>query len=506
MTAARLSNAALGRLPASVTAPAYDRAAVTTGIVHLGIGAFHRAHQAVHVDDRLGAGETGWGIIAASLRSADTRDALAPQDGLYTLGIRSGDTTQLRVIGAISEVIVANEARQRLLAAMADQRTRIVSLTVTEKGYCRAAGTGLLDTGHPDIRHDLAHPHAPVSAPGLIVEALRLRREAGTAPFTVLCCDNLPANGRTVGRILSDLAALRDAGFGRFITDEVACPSTMVDRIVPATTDADRALVAAGIGLADAWPVMTEPFSQWVIEDRFVAGRPRFEDSGVEFVSDVAAHEKMKLRLLNGTHSTMAYLGQLAGFETIADVVAEPAFAGFIRDMMDHEIGPTIPGFSTSELDAYKSALMARYANTALRHRTAQIAMDGSQKIPQRLLGTLRERIAAGQPVMRIGVALAAFMRFLTGTGENGEALPVNDPLADRFVTASAEAGASGISRVDARDDANALAHRLANAMLAITGIFGDLGENPRARDAIILPLAALYLGGARQLIGSNTT
>jgi fructuronate reductase len=501
----RLSNTTLGTLPGGIVRPAYDRGAVTPGIVHLGVGAFHRAHQAVVVDDRLAAGETGWGIIAASLRSADTRDALAAQDGLYTLAVRDGDETKLRIIGAISEVIVAREARDALLRSMVDPRVRIVTLTITEKGYCRSASTGLLDPDHADIRHDLAHPNAPVSAPGLIVEALRLRRAAGTAPFTVLCCDNLPANGRTVSRVLGDLASLRDPEMGRWLEAELACPSTMVDRIVPATTDADRASVAAALGLADAWPVMTEPFSQWVIEDTFGAGRPRFEDAGVELVADVGPHEKLKLRLLNGTHSTMAYLGQLAGLETIADVIRVPDCHRLVRGLMDHELGPTVPGFTPAQIDAYKAALIARYHNTALRHRTAQIAMDGSQKIPQRLLNTARERLEAGQPIVRIGVALAGFCRFMTGTGENGSALPVNDPLSVRFAEASRSAGADGVARVGNDAEAAALSARLTDAMLAIRDCFGEVGQDPRLAAAIRQPLASLYRHGTLATLAALT-
>jgi len=499
----RLSDATTGSLPASIARPSYDRSTITPGIVHLGVGAFHRAHQAVVVDDRLAAGETGWGIIAASLRSADTRDALAPQDGLYTLAVRDGEETRLRVIGSISKVIVAPEARDKLLLAMADPRVRIVTLTITEKGYCRSASTGLLDPDHADIRHDLAHPHAPVSAPGLIVEALRLRRAAGIAPFTVLCCDNLPANGRTVRRVLGDLARLRDPGLGRWLDAELACPSTMVDRIVPATTDADRAAVAQALGLIDAWPVMTEPFSQWVIEDNFGAGRPRFEDAGVELVADVGPYEKLKLRLLNGTHSTMACLGQLAGLETIADVIRMPDFHRLVRGLMDHELGPTVPGFTVAQVDAYKAALIARYHNTALRHRTAQIAMDSSQKIPLRLLNTARERLDAGQPIARLGVALAGFCRFMTGTGENGQPLPVNDPLAARFTAASQAAGAHGVARVGDDEAAAALSGRLTTEMLAIRDCFGDVGQDPRLASAIRVPLASIYRHGTHATLAA---
>lgn len=497
----RLSNAQLRALPKEVITPGYDRASVTPGILHLGIGAFHRAHQAVMVENRLAAGERGWGIRAASLRAPDTRDALTPQDMLYTLVVRNGEETRLRVIGAISDVLVARENPAALLTAMLDPRIRIVSLTVTEKGYCHDPATGALNAAHPDVVHDLAHPSRPISALGFIVEALRLRRASGVAPFTVMSCDNLPANGRTLARVITQMAALRDKNLADFIAGEVAFPATMVDRIVPATTEADRAMVAERLGVADAWPVMSEPFTQWVMEDRFSHGRPRFEEAGAELVADVAPYEKMKLRLLNGTHSTIAYLGQLMGVETVADFVADPARARFIRSMMGEEIAPTVPGFTPAALEAYADALMARYANTALHHRTAQIAMDGSQKVPQRLLNTMRDRLAAGAPITRICIALAAFCRFMTGTGEWGAPLPINDPMAARFAEAARAARADGIARLPDAGEAEALATRLTRAMLDITPVFSDLGADSRVVSAISTPLATLYREGATVLV-----
>ena len=311
---ARLSGATLGTLPKAIQRPGYDRSTLKPGIVHLGIGAFHRAHQAVTIDDGLAA-DPNWAIVAASLRSAATRDALKPQDGLYTLSVRSGEGEKLRIIGSVLDVIVATEERERLLAAMSDPGIRIVSLTVTEKGYCHDPATGALNEADPGIMHDLAAPQAPETAPGLIVEALARRRAAGVAPFTVLTCDNLPSNGTVARRILTRYADLRDADLGAWVAGEVAFPSTMVDRITPATTDEDRARVDAALGVTDAWPVVTEPFSQWVIEDHFPTGRPAYEAAGGEMVADVAPYEQMKLRLLNGAHSSLSYLGYLGGYE-----------------------------------------------------------------------------------------------------------------------------------------------------------------------------------------------
>lgn len=484
---ARLSAASLGQRAPGVAAPAYDRAQ-RTGIVHLGIGAFHRAHQAVFVDERLAAGERDWAILGASLRSAETRDALAPQDGLYTLVERDGEGERVRIIGAVTGLMVAPEAPALLIEAMSDPLVRIVSLTVTEKGYCHDPATGDLREDHPDIRHDLARPGLPRSAPGFLVEALARRRAAGIAPFTVLCCDNLPANGRLARRVVSRLAGLRDVSLGDFVASEVAFPCTMVDRIVPATTSADRVAVAARLGLDDSWPVVTEPFRQWVIEDNFPMGRPAFEAAGAELVADAAPYEAMKLRLLNGAHSSLAYLGSLAGHETVAQAIAAPGFAAFIRGLMDEEVTPTLDVPARTDLGAYKSALLRRFANPALHHRTWQIAMDGSQKIPQRLLATIRARLAAGAPISRLALALAAWMRFVTGTDEQGRAIDVRDPLAGRLRALC--------------DAAGPVPEALVPALLGVRDIFdADLAADPRLVRAVREALTTLYQSGAARAV-----
>lgn len=488
MSPPRLSLASLDRLPAGVARPRYDVAGQKIGIVHLGIGAFHRAHQAVYVDDRLAAGERDWAVLGASLRSPDTRDALAPQDGLYSLVVRSGEQTSVRVIGAVRGVLVAPEAPEALLAAMARPEVRIVSLTVTEKGYCLDPASGALREDHPDIVRDLADPARPLTAPGILVEALRRRRAAGVAPFTVLCCDNLSANGRIVRGIVARFATLRDAELGRLIAGEVAFPSTMVDRIVPATTDADRALVGERLGLADAWPVATEPFSQWVIEDRFSAGRPRFEEAGAELVVDVEPYEAMKLRLLNGSHSTLAYLGYLAGHETVSDAMAVPAFRRLVRGLMDEEVTPTLHVPAGADLDGYKAQLLTRFENAALRHRTFQIATDGSQKLPPRLLGTVRDRLERGAPIARLALAVAGWMRLVSGRDEAGRTIALNDPLASRL---------RGLA-----DAAGPEAARLAPALLGVREIFGDdLPKDPRFTVPVEQALTALFARGAGRLV-----
>lgn len=460
----------------------YDRVGITPGIVHLGVGAFHRAHMAMYIDDLL-CDEPTWGIIGASLRRPDTRRALKPQNFLYTLATRGGGETKMRIVGSLLDVVGSWTHRPDLIAAMVAPQTRIVSLTVTEKGYCRDPATGALDVRHADIVHDVANPAEPVSAPGLIVRALELRRASGVKPFTVLCCDNLPANGETTARGIVALASLRSRGLADYIENEVAFPSTMVDRIVPATTDEDRDLVADATGLSDAWPVVAEPFTQWVIEDSFPTGRPPLENAGVQFVADVQPFELMKLRMLNGSHSTLAYLGYLAGYEYVSDAVANPDFTQLAHDMMTGEVMPTLPA-TLGDLGAYRDALLARFANPALKHRTWQIAMDGSQKLPQRLLNTVRDRLAAGLPFGRLALGVAAWMRYVSGTDEHGQAIEVRDPLAAKLHTCAEEARGSP--------------QALLGKLIAIREIFGDdLAGSQTFRTTVLGHLVSLFERGS---------
>ncbi|HEV7344367.1 MAG TPA: mannitol dehydrogenase family protein [Devosia sp.] len=486
----RLSAATLANVPRDVRVPDYDRTTVTAGIVHLGIGAFHRAHMAVYVDDLL-AENPGWAIVGASLRRPDTKQALEPQDGLYTVAVRDASGTHPRVIGSILRVLDANAEREELLALMASPQIRIVSLTVTEKGYCHDPATGELDQRHPDIVHDLANPETPKSAPGMLVEALARRRAAGTEPFAVMSCDNLPSNGETAKRIVTRLAELRDAALGEWVAG-VAFPGTMVDRIVPSTTDADRSAVAGLIGAEDAWPIMTEPFTQWVIEDHFPQGRPPLEKAGAQLVEDVEPFERMKLRMLNGSHSTMAYLGYLAGHEYISEVMGDEDFVALIHGLMTEEAMPTLdmPGV---DLGAYRDQLLDRFRNPALQHRTWQIAMDGSQKLPQRLLGTIRDRIKAGQPFERLGLGVAAWMRYVTGIDEKGESIDVRDPLAMRMMAIAADAG----------DDAEALYEGL----VALTEVFGtDLSDSQVFGETVATHLDDLFEVGVKETVAGVTS
>ncbi|WP_299819265.1 mannitol dehydrogenase family protein [uncultured Jannaschia sp.] len=398
-----------------------------TGIVHLGLGAFARAFMMPWLAEAGG----DWGVIGVSLRSPGVRDALVPQGCVYHAVEMAPDGPAPRLIEHVRNVLVAPEDPEAVLAAMAEPAVRIVSITVTEKGYCHDPATGKLNPGHPDIAHDIVNA-LPRSAPGYLVRALERRRAAGTPPFTVLSCDNLPHNGALTRSVLIDLARRIDPALAAWIEAEVACPATMVDRIVPATTEDDIAEVARLTGTRDAAPVMHEPFRQWVIEDDFRAGRPALDRVGVQMVNDVAPFEAMKLRMLNGSHSSIAYLGYLAGHEHVSGAVADPAIAGFVRRFWSQVI-PTLETPEGVDLAAYADALMERFANPAIRHRTWQIAMDGSQKLPQRLLGTLRDALDAGGETDALLLPVAAWIRYVSGTDENGAPIDVRDPLADRL-------------------------------------------------------------------------
>lgn len=409
-----------------------DAGAHETGIVHLGLGAFFRAFGCVYIADAMAKSGGNWGVVGVSLRSASIRDALEEQDWSYTAASLGPDGLTPRIINVLNEVLVAPEDPAAVLAKMADPGVKIVTLTVTEKGYCYNPANGSLNPDHPDIQHDL-HNALPVSAPGFLVRALQMRRSAGVAPFTVLTCDNLPQNGQLVRGIVLAMAQMIDPDLAQWISSKGCFPSTMVDRITPATTDADMAKLAKIAGYLDQAPVMHEPFSQWVIEDSFVGSeRPDFAAAGAEMVDDVTAFEQMKLRMLNGTHSALAYTGYLAGHETIADAVNDPIFASYVRTLWA-EIMPAVDAPSGVDLEAYADALFGRYANSAIRHRTWQIAMDGSQKLPQRILETMRENIKADRSSPGLFLALAAWMRYVEGTDEAGETIDVRDPLAEEL-------------------------------------------------------------------------
>ena len=437
----RLSSATLAQLPADVTLPSYDRAAVTCGVVHIGIGAFHRAHQAVVFDDALNAGDLRWGIIAASLRSPAVRDQMQPQDGLYTMLVRDGAAEQARIIGAVQQVIVAPEEPQALLAALASPDTHIVTLTITEKGYKLDPSTGALIADDPQLAADLASLESPQTAPGYLVAALALRRAAGLAPFTAISCDNLPHNGVRLRNAVLELARRHDADLADWIATHGAFPETMVDRIVPATTPEDIAALTQRLGLEDQATVKTEPFIQWVIEDKFCGPRPDF-GAGVQLTQAVAPWEEAKLRLLNGAHSGIAYLGGLAAIDHVHEVLALPEARAFVEALWD-EAETTLTPPPELDVAAYRRDLMARFDNPTLRHRTRQIAMDGSQKLPQRLLAPIAARLAAGQGIDALALAVAAWLRWQAGQDDKGDAHQVDDPLAAPIAATLADARTS---------------------------------------------------------------
>ena len=414
---------------ADIALPGYDRGAVSRGVVHLGVGAFHRAHQAVYFEAALRGGDLRWGITAASLRSAGVRDSLRPQAGLYTMVERDGTAERLQMIGAIGDVLVAPENPAALVAALASADTHLVTLTVTEKGYKLDPASGSLLLGDPDIAHDVGAIATPRTAPGLLVAGLRARRAAGLPPFTAISCDNLPHNGERLKAAVLALAGRVDPALAEWIEANGAFPQTMVDRIVPATTDADIAALAARLGVEDRAMVKTEPFSQWVIEDAFCGPRPDLEAAGVQITSSVAPWEDAKLRLLNGAHSAIAYLGGLAGLDFVHQVVARPEARRYVEALWD-EAAATLTPPPELDVPAYRAALMARFANQSLQHKTRQIAMDGSQKLPQRLLHAIAERRARGQGVEALALAVAAWMRWQGGVTDAGERFAVDDPLA----------------------------------------------------------------------------
>ena len=488
----RLSLGTLSALPATVARPTYDPSSIDVGIVHLGIGAFHRAQTAVYSDDTLALEPAPWGICGVSLRSADVRDRLSPQDGLYTAVDKSPRGVRRRVIGSVREVLFLGDQREAVQAHLAASGTRIVTLTVTEKGYCHDPATGKLNFAHPDIVHDLAQPERPQSAVGLMVAGLDARRRSGERAFTIVCCDNLPHNGALVRGLVGAFAHARDPALARWIEDNASFPSTMVDRIVPATTDADIAENDAVLGLHDAAPVIHEPFRQWAIEDDFVAGRPAWERAGAELVRDVAPFEAMKLRLLNGSHSAFAYLGFLAGHEFIYQVAARNEFVAFMRRLMREEVAPTLKLPPGVDVAAYEEALIARFGNPALPHRTQQIAMDGSQKLPQRLLGTVRDNLAAGRPIELLALAVAGWMRYVSGVDETGREIKVSDPLASEF------------ARIAGRHRGDAPA--LVREFLSLRAIFGDdLDADPRFAGKVMSWLSALYADGAARTVARAT-
>ena len=406
--------------------PTYDPTSVAIGIVHFGPGAFHRAHQAAFLD-AIVAKDPRWGICGVSLHSAGVRDALKPQDGLYTLAVLDAEI-RYQVLGSMREVLVGPENIEAVLERLARPQVGVVTSTVTEKGYCLDPKWEL-DFSHPDIVHDLAHPDAPKSFIGYVTAGLKRRKAAGLEPFVLIPCDNLPKNGERLKLAVTAFASHLDDELAAWISTRLACPCTMVDSITPATDDALRTRVADAIGLEDAWPIQREAFTQWVIETHVHADGPDWAGAGVTLTDNVPAYERAKLRLLNGPHSTLAYVGLHKGYETVSEAMNDPELAGFVRDLMLKDVVPLLEAPAGMDLPGYCEAILARFRNPAIRHLLSQIAWDGSQKLPIRILSSLSEALARGADVSRLCVPLAAWMRFVRMKAIRNE--PITDPLAD---------------------------------------------------------------------------
>lgn len=471
--------------PASVAAlegrgvkiPAYDRNSVTIGIVHFGPGAFHRVHQACYIDDVLSR-DSRWGICEVSLHSTGVRDALDPQAGLYTIAILD-EQSSFRVIGSVKEVLVAPESPSAVLDRMINPATRIVSATITEKGYCLSKEGGL-DFTHPDIAHDLKNPTAPRTFVGFLARALRMRHDLGHGAFNVISCDNLADNGHRLRRAVLDFVRSIDASLVAWVESEVPFPCTMVDSITPATDDALRARVKEALGVEDRWPVQREFFCQWVIENKLRGPVPDWASVGATVTDDVAGFERAKLRLLNGAHSTLAYVGTLAGYETVSGAMSDAALATFVRRMMVEDIRSGLAAPAGLDLDQYIDAVLRRFRNPTIRHLLSQIAWDGSQKLPFRILPTVAENLAAGRSVARLCMPLAAWFHFIRRQVKHQR--QIVDPLAEQLAALATECNGD-----PAHDVATFLSlEKVFNAELAATPAFRAALEAAYARLSVV--------------------
>ena len=468
----------------SVPKPTYDRSRLRTGIVHFGVGGFHRAHQAMYLDRLMDEGKAlDWAICGVGVMPFDRRmqEALDAQDGLYTLVVKHADGRfEPRVIGSITGFLLAPEEPGAVVAATADPRVRIVSLTVTEGGYNLNDVTGEFEARNPDVVHDLEPGAAPRTTFGLVVEALRVRRERGVPAFTVMSCDNLQGNGHLSRRVFAAFARLRDPELGDWVEREVRFPNSMVDRITPQTTDADREEVAARFGIGDAWPVVCEPFTQWVLEDDFGAGRPSFERVGVQVVADVEPYELMKLRLLNASHQGIAYFGHLCGYRLVHDAAQDPLFRDFLLGYMDEEAGPTLAPVPGVDLDDYKRTLIERFSNPEVRDTIARLAAESSDRIPKWLLPVVRAQLADGGPITRSAAIVASWARYAEAVDEHGEPIEIVDRVAERVKAAARRQ----------RDDPT--------AFIQDRELFGDLADDHRFVSAYTDALDSLHQRGAR--------
>lgn len=479
-----LNNTALSGIDAAVARPNYDRSQIGTGIVHFGVGGFHRAHQAMYLDTLMNEGKAlDWGICGVGVMPSDKRmaDVMAAQDGLYTLVLKHADGSyEPRVIGSIVDYKFAPDDPEDVLETMAAESTRIVSLTVTEGGYNFHHVTGEFDFDNPDVQHDLAVGATPKTTFGLVTEALRRRRARGITPFTLMSCDNIQGNGDVAKQMFTAFARAKDAELGAWIVEHVYFPNSMVDRITPVTTDDDRAEVAERFGIDDAWPVVCEPFTQWVLEDHFNNGRPPYEDVGVQIVDDVMPYELMKLRLLNASHQALTYFGYLAGYRYAHDVCQDSLFADFLMDYMTHEGQPTLSPVPGVDLDAYKRTLIERFSNPEIRDTLARLCAESSDRIPKWLLPVVREQLAAGGEIKRSAAIVASWARYAEAVDEAGEPIEIVDRLADELKETARRN----------RDNPT--------AFIENRSLFGDLVDDERFVAAYADALTRLHEQGAR--------
>ncbi len=477
-----LNKATLSSL--SIPVPTYDRSAVTTGIVHFGVGGFHRAHQAMYLDRLMEAGQAmDWGICGVGVMPFDLkmRQAMDAQDCLYTLVLKDpAGGWEPRVIGSIVEYLYAPDDPEAVIEKMADPATRIVSMTVTEGGYNFHPVTGRFDADNPGVRADLVPGAVPGTTFGLITEALVRRRERGVEPFTIMSCDNIQGNGHVASEVFTAYARLRDPELGDWVAAEVEFPNSMVDRITPVTTDEDRAEISERFGVSDAWPVVCEPFTQWVLEDAFTAGRPPVEEVGVQVVADVEPYELMKLRLLNASHQALCYFGYLAGYRLVHEVAQDPLFATFLLAYMDREATPTLSPVPGVDLEAYKAELIERFSNDAVRDTVARLCAESSDRIPKWLVPVIRENLAAGRDVTLSAAVVASWARYAEGTDEAGEPIQVVDRLADRLTETASTQRQEPLAFVANRE------------------LFGDLVDEPAFTAPYAKVLESLHRSGSR--------
>lgn len=470
--------------------PLYNREKMTARIVHIGFGAFHRAHQALFTDRLLNKGNSDWAICEVNIVGGEELiNDIRKQDHLYTVLEKGATSKQAYIIGSVKESLLApTDGIETILEKMADPIVEIVSLTVTEKGYCMLPGGTGLDLNNELIKADLASPSKPMSAPGVIVEALYRRMQRGLKSFTALSCDNMPENGLVLRKAILDLANARDLELAKWIENNTTFPCTMVDRIVPAATSETLEEIQDVLGgMYDPCGIACEPFIQWVIEDNFVTSRPNWNEAGAEFVDNVVPYEEMKLRMLNGSHSFLAYLGYLAGYEHINDCMNDENYKKATLSLMMQQQAPTLNVPSHVNLQQYAEKLIERFSNPSLKHRTWQIAMDGTQKLPQRILDSIRWHIKHNSDFSLLALGVAGWMRYVGGIDDHKQVIDIRDPMVDELKKLVAESD-EGVERV--------------NSLLSLEAVFGsDLPANSLFRKKITENYLSLMKKGAKQTI-----